>query len=569
MKRMCWPTIVAGAVAVLVSAGTGWRAEAQGSIQVYSLGRPISGQPAQLLPLESVAPAQTGPAPAIPRHSGAKPRAASGSRLESPSLEPPPLQTGKSISPGLGFDAIDELLAGMGNTPPDPNVAISPVIVSTGAQYLVETVNRGLRVFDQNGNPASGYTPFADPVSGFFSKSSPSTTKIFDPRLVFDPYAKRFFAIALENGTNKGHIHVAVSASADPRGAWFVFKTDVPFTSAPYYPDYPSLGFDRQAIYLGVNLFTGSTGLPPGALLYRAIGKASMLSASPQITTMIDVVETTTSPQYHWAMRAAQELDLPLNATAEGLFIGTFRDKNLPSTVFSKLHVVKMRKPLVAAQVSLTAFDAAVPAYREPAIDAPQIIGCATPQQGIDVSSGQLLNAVWRQDDLYAAHTIPRQTVSIPNVNTARWYQIRTGPPDAPVAWSQLVQTGEIRGDTDEFQHTYLPTVGVDARRSLVVAYAQSYGIQPVSFRIAARDVCNPEGQTPYRLLAKDAFNCYKEVVAGTPPFRWGDYWAVAIDPANPTRLWAVGEYVPAPNRWGTWVQPVEVVPECPLCACY
>lgn len=563
MKLMRWPT-----TALAVLAFIGWQADAHGGITVSSLGSPIAGQPAQLLPPGPSAPPTAAPGPAIPRHAAPRPPASliaqPGSRFALPDELPLSLTNGRWIAFGLGFDAIDEAQAGVGITPPDPNVAASPVLnPSTGEQYFVETVNKGLRVFDQNGAPVSGYTPFAHPTSGFFSKSNAS---IFDPRLLFDPYAKRFFAIAIENGASKGHIHIAVSATSDPRGTWYVFKTDVPSSPTLYYPDYPSLGLDRQALYLGVNLYSRSTSLPPGALLYRAVDKASMLSSTnPQITTMVDVVETTTTPQYHWSMRAAHLFGLPFSAPAEGLFIGTFRDDSSSSTSFPKLRVVKIRKPLNKAQLSFTSFDVPVPAYREPAKDGPQKAnGCNTNPAGtIDVSSGQIMNAVWRKDDLYAAHTVPRPS----GVNAARWYQIRTGPPDAPVAWSQLVQTGEIHGDLAD-QHTYLPTVGVDAQDSLVVAYAQSSPNEPVSFRVAARAACEPEGRMQYRLLVKVENHCYEEVSPGTPPHRWGDYWAVAADPSRPTLLWAVGEYVKADDRWGTWVQAVEVVPECPACAC-
>ncbi|HYU31954.1 MAG TPA: hypothetical protein VEW48_07310 [Thermoanaerobaculia bacterium] len=560
MQPIHWQT---AALAVLVFAG--WQAESQAGVQIYSLGSPITGQPAQLLPPGAVAPSQVGQP--IQRHSGPRPpaalRSAEAAQLDSADPVSALLATGASLNLGLGFDAIDEATSGAGHPPPDPNVAISSVIdTSTGAQYFVETVNRGLQAFDQNGMAVTGYTQF----SSFFGSSG----LLFDPRLVFDPYAKRFFAIALESDytAHRGYIHVAVSATADPRGAWSVFRTDVPFSPTVYYPDYPSLGFDRQAIYVGVNLFRGSTDVPPGALLYRSIGKASMLSATPQITTMVDVVQTTILPQYHWSMRAAQTLDLPIGAPAMGLFIGTFRDNSSQTTLFPKLHMVKVRKPLDATQLSFTEFDAAVPGYREPFVDAPQWISCAAAADTIDVSSGQLQNAVWRQDDLYAAHTVHRQAGTT-QLNAARWYQIRTGPPDAPVAWSQLVQTGEIHGSSsDTTQHTYLPTVGVDAQRSLVVAYAQSSPAEPVSFWITARAACAAEGQMQYQVLVASANHCYKEAVLGTPPYRWGDYWAVAIDPASPTLLWAVGEYVKSDDRYGTWIQAVDIIPECPICAC-
>jgi hypothetical protein len=219
-----------------------------------------------------------------------------------------------------------------------------------------------------------------------------------------------------------------------------------------------------------------------------------------------------------------------------------------------------MLHPLDASLVSLTAFDVPVSGYTEPTQDGPQ--KCATAGQTLDVSSGQIQNAVWRKDDLYAAHTVP-----VSGVNTVRWYQIRTGPPDAPVQWSQLVQDGDVLG-TSTGQHTYLPTVGVDVQGSLAIAYAQSSATTPVSFRIAARAACDPLGTTQYRTLVKEVDLCYRDSTQAATPYRWGDYWGMALDPASPPLLWAVGESVKAEKRWGTWIVPIEIIPQCPTCAC-
>lgn len=40
---------------------------------------------------------------------------------------------------------------------------------------------------------------------------------------------------------------------------------------------------------------------------------------------------------------------------------------------------------------------------------------------------------------------------------------------------------------------------------------------------------------------------------------RWGDFFGAAVDPANPRRIWMVGEYAAARDTWGTWVGQTEV----------
>ncbi len=56
-------------------------------------------------------------------------------------------------------------------------------------------------------------------------------------------------------------------------------------------------------------------------------------------------------------------------------------------------------------------------------------------------------------------------------------------------------------------------------------------------------------------MLLKDGRASYVAPIGGTVPVnRWGDFFGAALDPAEPGKVWVVGEYAAPTNRWGTWV---------------
>lgn len=81
-----------------------------------------------------------------------------GKPLASDTEPGPVLSTEASLVPGAGFDAISQATSGVDT--PDVNLAVGPGVASSPGGYLVETVNRGLRIFRKDGTAASAYLHF-------------------------------------------------------------------------------------------------------------------------------------------------------------------------------------------------------------------------------------------------------------------------------------------------------------------------------------------------------------------------------------------------------------------------
>lgn len=167
-----------------------------------------------------------------------------------------------SISPAWGggvkirqsYDGIDFLDSG-GWLPPDTNAAV-------GTNFVVETVNKHIRVFDK----ASGSILLDEPLESFFGATSGG-----DPYVVYDDTADRWYVISGDSDFTG--LFLAVSFDGNPLNG---FLPTYHLTNVGGFPDYPKPGFNKDAIFISYNDFGGG-----GAqATIASIDKASALAGT-------------------------------------------------------------------------------------------------------------------------------------------------------------------------------------------------------------------------------------------------------------------------------------------------
>jgi hypothetical protein len=190
----------------------------------------------------------------------------------------------------LSIDALNHFqqrfVAGHGNQfsiePPDQGLCV-------GNGFVLETLNDVLRVFDTSGNPLTGptdlnsfygYAPAIDRTKNPL-QFGPSIT---DPSCHFDTQTQRWFHLVLtldraniftQSLSGANHLDIAVSATADPRGTWNIYRLPVQddgtqgtpdhncqrrgpggtLVHGPCLGDYPHMGADGNGFYLTTNEF--------------------------------------------------------------------------------------------------------------------------------------------------------------------------------------------------------------------------------------------------------------------------------------------------------------------------
>ena len=160
-----------------------------------------------------------------------------------------------------------------GLEPPDQALCV-------GNGYVMEGVNTAYKVFTTSGAPV---TP-AVPITQFFkinpAGSVTAASFVSDPRCVYDPVSKRFFALTLQADEATGpsqipftrsHTYFAVSKTSDPSGDWFIYSMDITddglmgtplHTSCPCIDDQPLMGLDKYGLYISSNEYSNSEIIP-------------------------------------------------------------------------------------------------------------------------------------------------------------------------------------------------------------------------------------------------------------------------------------------------------------------
>ena len=159
------------------------------------------------------------------------------------------------------FNGIDDINSVI---PPDVGGQVGP-------NHVMTTLNSFVRIANRSGTTLSTVS-----LDAFFaSLGNPST---FDPKLMYDPYNSRWIITACANaGTASSAILVGVSLTNDPTGAWKLYSIDVDAANVNWF-DYPSIGFNKNWVVVGGNMFSNASNSFSGGKLF--VFKKSDLYAS-------------------------------------------------------------------------------------------------------------------------------------------------------------------------------------------------------------------------------------------------------------------------------------------------
>ncbi|MFM7260234.1 MAG: hypothetical protein ACKO3W_06480 [bacterium] len=383
--------------------------------------------------------------------------------------------------------------------PPDPCLAVGP-------NHVVATVNMKVAWYLKDGTPQ--FENFLDSTGnpGFFEDLGAGNFT-FDPKCFYDEFAQRFVVLALEyySATQESWITFAVSDDSDPNGVWFKYRTPSIVElggGCRYWVDYPGLGYDGQAWYVTGNLFKLSSSPTTcggfGGTLVRVIEKPGAMSGGTAVWR--DVVDPSASMQVATARDASDAARLVYVASD------------------TSLGIVRVNNPLTAPVLSKTT--CAIPA----------VVGdgsSPTPSGPLSLVDLRIFNAFVRGGRVFAGH----HTGSAANANaTAAWYEI-----NASGATASLVQTGRIAITGSE--HTFFPAVAVNDGGSVGVIYGRASSTLHPRVEVAGRLPCDPPGTLGAATVAVAG-----TVSPGGTSNRWGDYFALVVDPVDGRTFWGIGE---------------------------
>jgi hypothetical protein len=177
--------------------------------------------------------------------------------LAAPSIITPQAPKNGGVHVRQSYDGIDFLGSNCFCLPPDTNVAV-------GNNFVVETVNIQMRIFDKD----TGSKLLDQPLSTLFGASTRG-----DPYAVYDDNADRWYITAFDRFANG--LFVAVSYDGDPLHGFQTFHLPN-YSGAGWEADYAKVGFNQDAIFISYNNF--GFGFPP--LIIATIDKVAALSGT-------------------------------------------------------------------------------------------------------------------------------------------------------------------------------------------------------------------------------------------------------------------------------------------------
>jgi len=478
-------------------------------------------------------------------------------------------------------------LSEAGFIPPDSMGDVGPTQVLVAA-------NGRIKVFDKSGVLGGlnvGMDTFFDSVR-FGQVTS-------DPHVRYDRLSRRWFVTILNvpvdgfgDPLGPNRVLIAVSSGSTITNSssftFFQFRQDLvgptPNSDTNGFADYDTLGVDRLALYIGVNMFNqngtdflGTTGF--------VVNKANLIGGTLTVTAFRQMAPDDDAPS------ACAPTTGPLTpqgvnnddpGATEGYFIGV--DFCLFNTLQIRRVINPGGSPILSGNLTLT-----VPTTRSP-------IEQVQPSGGpnLDALDDRLFAAAVHKNKipgseastLWTAHNIQVDSGGVavqcgtPGVppfplcpggrNASRWYEI-----GSLTTTPALLQAGTLFDPAVTNPLGYwIPSVAMSGQGHMVIGTSRAGASAANGFAgvaVAGRLSTDAPGTTQAPTLAQSSSFVYHVQVfpfpPPHPPQRWGDYSQVGVDPNDDMSMWTFQEYTNATNSWGVrairLIAPPPATPNC------
>ncbi len=435
-------------------------------------------------------------------------------------------------------------LSETGAFPPDVMGAVGPT------QYIV-AVNGRIKSFNKTTGVADGVLNLSPDVF-FASVLTPVTTPVLqvftsDPRIRYDRFSGKWIIIIIDvpctnagcSSTAANRILIGVSnTSTITAGTVWTFSQFL--GQANTFTDYPTLGVDINAIYIGTNMFS-LAGSFVGTNGY-VINRANLLAGGAYtVNTFLNLAAGAGAGPY-----TPQGVD-NFDATAtQGYFIG------VDNATFSTLMLRRITNPAgatptISANISLTVPTTTVPAT------IPHLGNTGGTNGNLSALDDRLFAAMIKGGHLWTAHNISVSTAGVGSTlagarNAARWYDITNLGTTA-----SLTQSGTIFDAAATNPRFYnIPTVFVSGQGHVAFSLTTGGLADRANAATTGRFTSDALGTTQAPILTTASATAYN---AGGPGGisgrRWGDYSYVSLDPLDDMTMWMTNEFCSSTNIYG------------------
>lgn len=450
-------------------------------------------------------------------------------------------QTLSPQTPGTSFTGAGRSMDGISSIPPDNMGAIGP------SQYIL-IINGRIRSFNKTTGAADGALNSSDAT---FWTSVRNNTGVSDPRIRYDRKTQRWFAVEINVANTLNRIMIAVSSG--PTISASTSFTFYQFSCPSGFDDYPTLGIDDNALYIGTNNFTSSIGNFSKTNGY-VINKANLIAGTLTVTSFQGLGTTSVTGPY-----TPQGVDNFDNAPTYGYFVGT------DLFFYGKLQIRRVSNagsasPTISGNITVNTPTTVAPLGGVP-------FQGATSGRTLDDLDERLFAAVIRNNRLWTAHNIQVNASGVASStggrDGSRWYEIDVSP-----ATPALLQSGTIFDPSGANPvHYFIPSVMVSGQGHAAFGLSSAGATAFINTATTGRLNTDASGTTGSVLSTTTSSTSYN--LEGTNAIqRWGDYSFVSLDPIDDMTMWMVNEYCDATNSWGSRVTKLVAPPPAEPISC-
>ena len=452
----------------------------------------------------------------------------------------------------VGTNFTGATLSGLNPTlsfPPDDMGAVGPT------QYVV-FVNGRLVTFNKTTGLADNVMN-ADP-DVFFASVITSGSFTSDPRIRYDRLSGRWILAIIDVAT-PNRILLAVSDAASNgvltgSTLWTMFFIPIastpPTISSTCLADYPTLGVDANALYIGTNNFCGAGGNFNSCDGY-VVRKSSVLGAGPIVVTVFRGLVPTASGLGPYTPQGVDNYDPVSN---EGYFIG------VDNLSFGMLQLRRVSNPggtpTVSSNIAIT-----VPTTTAPAT-VPHLGNTGGTSGNLDGLDDRLFAAHIRNGRLWTAHNIQVNVSGVASSSGgrdgSRWYELNGIRSSDNGGTPVVVQSGTIFDNAASNPTSYwIPSVMVSGQGHAAFGFSNSGAAARVNAGTVGRLAGTTAGTVGSPVLytsATDAYNPPGDTGGGNGARRWGDYSYTSLDPLDDMTMWTVEQFCNINNSYGVRV---------------
>lgn len=430
----------------------------------------------------------------------------------------------QTVISGIGFTKVD---------PADPSIAVGP-------RHIIQMINGNngsalFKIIDKKGETLLG-PAYIDQLPGTSHNGSG------DGITWYDQFSQRYimteFGDSSATGTDINTLVIAVSASDDPLGSWYIYE----FNTNGYFPDYPKYGNYPDVWFAATRDFKfeyEGTGL-------WAFDKKAMLTGSLEVG-LLNVRLTDRDNKYNSLTPVTIGGNIFNGESDKGYFL-YYSDNELTAKANDQdsLGLISFKANFLnpaASQVILekgfevSPFSSQVCETRNCA-PSPFVGEYETIYYGYDVVSSKIMHKPTLRDFGSYQSIVLNHTVDLNGneLSGIRWYEIRKEND-----WT-IKQQGTFGPQPEDacsplqYKHRFLGSILQNKYGQIALAYNFSSKADYASLAFTGRN-----SSDPLNVFTKDETIIRAGTGFGTRGGRWGDYNDIASDPENDSLFWFTG----------------------------